>query len=56
MYLKNIYNNYIGILLDAIEEVVGDSPAWPKLRARILKILGDRGFGRYLENEEKESC
>lgn len=49
MSLKAILQTYLGLALDAIEETLNDPNKWPGLRARILKIFGDRGFARHLE-------
>ncbi|OFZ54734.1 MAG: hypothetical protein A2428_00920 [Bdellovibrionales bacterium RIFOXYC1_FULL_54_43] len=33
-------------VLDAVELEMGDSPAWPPLRGRILRAFGDKGLTR----------
>ena len=35
---------YRGLILDACELELGDSPRWPKFRSTMLKLLGRNGF------------
>jgi len=35
---------YRGLILDSVEQEIGDSPRWKLLRSRLLKYLGERGL------------
>ncbi len=35
---------YRGLVLDACEQELGESPRWQVLRSRLLKIFGQRGM------------
>ena len=37
---------YQGIVLDNVEQELGDTPSWHPLRARLLKAFGDRGLAK----------
>ncbi|WP_413289303.1 hypothetical protein [Bdellovibrio sp. HCB337] len=48
--IKEIIDLYRSMILDAVEQELGDSPNWKFLRGRLLKALGDRGLeGRIIE-------
>jgi hypothetical protein len=48
--IKQTLMIYTGMLLDAVEHSVCEAKDWPQLRARLLKILGERGLaGRVTE-------
>lgn len=43
--LREVFSFYRGLLLDLLEQEMGQSPNWPFIRGRILKILSqDRGL------------
>jgi hypothetical protein len=43
--VREIFALYRGILLDAIEQELGDTPNWQFLRGRLLKFLSpERGL------------
>lgn len=37
--------------LNLIESAIGDSPKWPFLRSQILKIFGNQGIWKCLDNQ-----
>lgn len=43
--LLDLLDFYRGLVLDAVQVELGDTPSWPHVRSRILKALGDRGLG-----------
>jgi hypothetical protein len=48
--LLEVLDQYHSMILDPVEQEVGNSPHWHYLRARLLKALGDRGLkGRIQE-------
>jgi len=48
--LLEVVDQYRSMILDPVEQEVGDSPNWKFLRSRLLKALGDRGLsGRIVE-------
>ena len=48
--LLDVVDQYRSMILDPIEQEVGQSPNWSYLRSRLLKALGDRGLaGRIRE-------
>jgi hypothetical protein len=57
--LTESYNFLREAILDLVEQELGDtSPRWPFLRSRLLRYLGDGGFGgrlaTFLEGIRKE--
>ena len=42
--LLELLSFYRGMVLDACEQELGDSPRWEFLRSRLLKIFGNRGM------------
>lgn len=42
--LLEVVGFYRGMVLDACEVELADSPRWQFLRSRLLKIFGSRGF------------
>jgi hypothetical protein len=43
--LREVFSFYRGLILDLLEQEMGNSPNWPFLRSRVLKILSqDRGL------------
>lgn len=48
--LLDVVDQYRSMILDPVEQAVGDSQEWKYLRSRILKAMGDRGLaGRIRE-------
>lgn len=48
--LLEVVDQYRSMILDPVEQEIGDSPSWTYLRSRLLKALGDRGLaGRIRE-------
>lgn len=46
----DVVDQYRSMILDPVEQEMGDSPSWKYVRSRLLKALGDRGLaGRLLE-------
>ncbi|MBL7672062.1 MAG: hypothetical protein JNM39_16360 [Bdellovibrionaceae bacterium] len=35
---------YRGLILDAVENELSETQAWPSTRSRLLRLLGDRGL------------
>jgi hypothetical protein len=43
--IKEVFSFYRGLILDLLEQEMGQSPNWPFIRSRLLKILSqDRGL------------
>ena len=42
--LLEVAGFYRGMVLDACEQELADSPRWQFLRSRLLKIFGERGL------------
>lgn len=42
--LLAIVDLYRGMVLDSIQLELQESPNWPQIRSRLLKLLGDRGL------------
>ena len=42
--VKAWVNFYRGQVLDLVEQELADSPQWPFVRNKLLKIFGDRGL------------
>jgi hypothetical protein len=61
--ILEIMDFYRGVILDAVEQEIGESCQWPFLRSRLLKALGDRGLvgkvlaelDKYVESERSGS-
>lgn len=48
--LLEVIDHYRSMILDPVEQELGDSPSWKYLRSRLLKAMGDRGLaGRVRE-------
>ena len=48
--LLEVVDLYRSMIIDPIEQEMGDSPNWQYIRSRLLKALGDRGLsGRIRE-------
>jgi hypothetical protein len=48
--ILDVVDQYRSLVIDPIEQEVGDSPNWKYIRSRLLKALGDRGLaGRISE-------
>ena len=48
--LMDVIDQYRSMIMDPIEQELGESPNWKYLRSRLLKALGDRGLsGRVRE-------
>ncbi len=48
--LLEVIDLYRSMIIDPIEQEMGDSPNWQYIRSRLLKALGDRGLsGRIRE-------
>ena len=48
--LLEVIDQYRSMIIDPIEQEMGDSPNWLYIRSRLLKALGDRGLsGRIRE-------
>ena len=46
----DVIDQYRSMIIDPIEQEIGESPNWKFLRSRLLKALGDRGLsGRIRE-------
>lgn len=43
--LMDVVDQYRSMILDPVEQEMGDSPNWKYIRSRLLKALGDRGLG-----------
>ena len=55
--ILEIMDFYRGVILDAVEQEIGESSQWPFLRSRLLKALGDRGLvGKVLAELAKYSA
>ncbi len=60
--IQEIMDFYRGVILDAVEQEIGESRQWLFLRSRLLKALGDRGLGgkilaeldKYVDSEGSE--
>lgn len=52
-------NFYRGVVLDSVEQELGDTPNWKFMRTRILRAFGDRGLEgricRILEGTHNEN-
>ncbi len=42
--LQKLFPIYLGTLMAVLEESFGSHPEWQRVRSRVLKIFGDRGF------------
>jgi hypothetical protein len=48
--LMDVLDQYRSMIIDPVEQELGNSPNWQYLRSRLLKALGDRGLaGRIRE-------
>jgi hypothetical protein len=53
--LLEAIDQYRSIILDPVQQELGDTPNWKFLRSRLLKALGDRGLaGRIRETLSDE--
>ncbi len=53
--LLEVVDQYRSMIMDPIEQELGDNPNWMYIRSRLLKALGDRGLsGRITEILESE--
>ena len=53
--LLEVVDQYRSMILDPIQQELGNSPNWRFLRSRLLKALGDRGLvGRIREILDSE--
>jgi hypothetical protein len=42
--LLDVVDQYRSMIIDPVEQELGDSPHWKPLRSRLLKAFGDRGL------------
>lgn len=53
--VKDVIDQYRSMILDPVEQELGESPNWKFLRSRLLKAMGDRGLaGRIFEILDNE--
>lgn len=56
--ILEVVDLYRGIILDTVEQELGDSPKWKFIRSRVLNCFGDRGLSEKIKNiiDEKVSA
>ena len=54
--LLDALSYYRGLILDATEQEMGDSPRWKLLRSRLLKYLGERGLEAKIKEVTSNVC
>lgn len=54
MNFKGLISIYVGSLLDILEHELGDHPRWPAIRSKVLKLFGNQGLTKDIEEKRGE--